>query len=418
MSQDRVDREWSSFEDFCATYRMSPVVDVAPLYLTLRAELGADARSISRTVAALDAAARERGEPRWSTDEGVDRWLRGFLKGTPYGRTGERAAPLYREQVLALAEVCLEPTRQQRLQVAAVVLANETGLPASALTRLRWRDVRLRAASVEMRSPGFERRGPRGFDTITLKAADGLACPVTTLRALRGTGAPYVLDGQGTDTTDRQRVGGYLKPLPRPARGGYRRRERLDQDALNTLVDGLLAPGPQASRDIALLTVSHGAALRGREAIALTQGDIRFHGPTLKITVPDRREPIYLPSQPGAPACPVTAWTTWRKHLTHQNRVGAGQRAFLRVSGSKIWDRPMVPAGLNYVISQRIEQAQLSGDYAYTSLRVGAMRGWIRDGRRELFVARDAGLLSLSAVERHERRETLLSHSVAGMVGL
>ena len=78
----------------------------------------------------------------------------------------------------------------------------------------------------------------------------------------------------------------------------------------------------------------------------------------------------------------------------------------------------MIPAGLNYILTQRVDQAQLTGDFVYTSLRVGAMRGWIREGRRELLVARDAGLLSLSAVERHERRETLISHSVAGMVGL
>lgn len=418
MIDYRADRERAQFEAFCASYRVSPTVDVAPLYLTLRAEQGADARAISRTVAAFDAAARRRGEPRWSTDEGVERWLRGFLKGTPYGRTGERAAPLYREQVLALAEVCREPTRQQRLQVAAVVLGNETGLPAAALTRLGWRDVRLLANSVEIQPPGFERRGPRDFDKITLNATGGPACPVTALRALRGSGSRSVLDGEGTSTTDRQRVGGYLAPLPQPAKGGYRRRERLGQDALNALVEGLLAPGPQATRDLALITISHGAALRGHEAIALTQGDIRFHGPTLKITVPDRREPIYLPSEPGTPACPVTAWTTWQQHLTDQNRVGAGQRAFLRVSGSKIWDRPMIRAGLNYVVGQRVEQAQLTSDYAYSSLRIGAMRGWIRDGRRELLVARDAGLLSLSAVERHERRETLISHSVAGMVGL
>lgn len=418
MTADGVDREWARFQAFSATYRVSPTVEVAPLYLTLRAEQGADARAISRTVAALDAAARQRGEPRWSTDEGVERWLRGFLKGMPYGRTGERAAPLYREQVVALAEACLEPTRQQSLQVAAVVLANETGLPASALARLRWRDVRLRANSVEIRPPGFERRGPRDTATITLKVTGGPACPVTALRALRGTGARFVLDGEGTSTTDRQRIGGYLVPLPGPAKGGYRRRERLDHDALTALVDRLLAAGPQAARDLALITISHGAALRGHEAIGLMQGDIRFHEGMLKIAVPDRREPVYLPGQPGTPACPVTAWRRWQQHLTVQNRLGGKQRAFLRVSGSRIWDRPMIPAGLNYTVRQRVEQAQLTGEYAYTSLRVGAMRGWIRDGRRELLVARDAGLVSLSAVERHERRETLISHSVAGMVGL
>lgn len=417
MTEVRGDREWARFEVFCSAYRLPTTVEVTPLYLTLRAEQGADARAISRTVAALDAAARRRGEPRWSTDEGVERWLRGFLKRTPYGRTSERAAPLYREQVVALVEACLMPTRQQRLQVAAVILTNETGLPASALARLRWRDIRLLANSVEIRPPGFE-RGPRDLDTITLKATGGPACLVTALRALRGSGSRFVLGGEGTSTTDRQRVGGYLAPLPQPAKGGYRRRERLDQDPLNALVEGLLAPGPQAARDLALITISHGAALRGREAIALTQGDIRFHGPTLKITVPDRREPIYLPGQPGSPACPVSAWTTWQQHLADQNRVGDGQRAFLRVSGSKIWDHPMIPAGLNYATAQRVDQAQLTGDFVYTSLRVGAMRGWIRDGRRELLVARDAGLLSLTAVERHERRETLLSHSLAGMVGL
>jgi integrase len=418
VTEDRVDCEWSRFEAFCTAYRVSPTVEVAPLYLTLCAELGADARAISRTVAALDTAAKRRGDPRWSTDEGIERWLRGFLKGTPYGRTSERAAPLYREQVVALAEACLMPTRQQRLQVAAVILANESGLPASALARLRWRDIRLLATSVQITPPDFERRGPRDTDTITLHATGSPACPVTALRFLRGTGSRFVLDGEGSSTTDRQRVGGYLAPLPQPSKGGYRRRKRLDHDALTALVEQLLAPGPQASRDLALITISHGAALRGKEAIGLTQGDIRLRDGHLKIEISGRREPVYLPGQPGTPACPVTAWTTWRTHLKDQNRVGVRQRAFLRVSGSKIWDRPLIPAGLNYATAQRVEQAQLTGDFVYTSLRVGAMRGWSRDGRRELLVARDAGLLSLSAVERHERRETLISHSVAGMVGL
>lgn len=418
MSRLSADRDEESFAEFCEQYGLGQSVEAAPLYLTFLADQGAEARAISRVIANFDRRAVEQGDPRWSATSGVAQWLSGFLRHAHYGRTTERAAPLYEEQVIALAEACLAPTREQRLKAAAVILANETGLPATALAQLRWRHVRLRDSAATISPPDYAHRGARRVNAIELPARSGPTCPVHALRNLRDSSDLYVLDGTGSNTTDRQRVGRYLAPLPRPARGGYRERKRLPPKALARLITDLLAPAPQSARDLALFSLSHAAALRGREALTLSQGDVVVRDGFLRLAIPGRRERVFVEARPSAPHCPVEAWNSWATHLAAQSRSEPDNPTFLRVSGSRIWDRAMIPAGLNYAIDQRARQALLTDRYVFTSLRTGAIRGWIRSGRPDLLIARDAGLLSLTSVARHAERERMLTHSVAGMVGL
>lgn len=104
--------------------------------------------------------------------------------------------------------------------------------------------------------------------------------------------------------------------------------------------------------------------------------------------------------------------------MRDHDRVGDDQPAFRQVSFSRVWRQPLTPAGLNYLVHQRCEQARLDGKYTFTSLRVGMMRAAIRADERRHNIASHADLRSLNSVRRHEDRELLMRSNVAGMLGL
>ncbi len=83
-----------------------------------------------------------------------------------------------------------------------------------------------------------------------------------------------------------------------------------------------------------------------------------------------------------------------------------------------MWSRPAGPARLNAVVHDRCTQAGLDGNHSFTNLPDGWIRDALRGGVPIHEVAAHADLRSLSSVNRHERREKLLTDNVAGRLGL
>jgi hypothetical protein len=59
----------------------------------------------------------------------------------------------------------------------------------------------------------------------------------------------------------------------------------------------------------------------------------------------------------------------------------------------------------------------MKGHFAWQSLRWGSIRTAIRENERAHHVAALAAT-SINAIGRHQRREQLITHSVAGQLGL
>lgn len=415
-----VETESKRFEEFCTDFGVPAAIVTAPLYLTWRSEQGANARAIRRAVGALNTAARMRNEQPWGESEAVGRWLRGYHREAPIGASEQRSDPLYAEKVSALAEACRHPSRSQRLATAAMILSNSTGLPPIALARLKWSDVRIRASRecVEVDPPPFERRGPRSEGPLLVEKGPPGACLIMAMRDLKPDRrpGPFVFGGIGSKD-DMVAITRMLDRIP--GRGpGLWPRPRLTPERLVEVIEEVNRPSPSAARDLALVVISHQAALTGLETMHLHQSDFRSDGHTLTIEVPGRREPVHLWTNPGSPSCPVDAWEIWMAHLQEQGKVHGDSPIFRVVSGSRIWDKPMTYVGLNRTVQTRAQEARLTGGFTFTGLRQGAIRGWLRDGVSELHVASRAGLVSLDAVAYHERRESLMSKSIAGMIGL
>ena len=183
------------------------------------------------------------------------------------------------------------------------------------------------------------------------------------------------------------------------------------------MVSQLIRPGPQQIRDRAVILTSYGAALRGREALALKQGDVEDLPNGLLLRIAGRPRAAWLPPAEDPAYCVREAWRDWLALLPPRQQL-ADQPAFLQVSGSAVWNAPLSPIGLNYLTHQRCAQAHLNGYYTFTSLRIGFIRNSIRNDAQAHRIASIADLKSLLSVERHAVRETILSDNVAGIIGL
>ena len=408
-------RTYNSFVRFCGLYGVPANTASLPLYLTFLVDEGCDARRLRRDLASLDLSAKIRGEQAWSAHSETKRWIRGIHRELPIGASQVRSDPLYEELVSIVCATVLLPTMAQRVGVAAVLLANATQHSVPVLARLRWQDLRFHHDCVEIRPGPRTNRGNHEIDPHT----DGPASLVSALRALRRHRdelGELVFGGKG-GTYDEARLRVALCGLPPPQPGGLPR-PMATRLRLEKAVESVLAPSPQQVRDRAIMAVAFGAALGTNEAIRIRQRDIVADSRGLVVYVGDRREPVRIgPAHYGA-SCATSAWLEWRKVLDLQGRLSSDRSAFLQVSGSRVWNIPMSPAGVNYLVHQRCAQADLVGAYAFTSLRSGSIRTAIREDQALHVVAAHAGLTSLGSVARHERRERVISHSIAGRVGL
>jgi hypothetical protein len=136
------------------------------------------------------------------------------------------------------------------------------------------------------------------------------------------------------------------------------------------------------------------------------------------LRIPGRDRPTGIPADPTMPGDPVSAWTEWLASMRHQGSQRPESPAFPKTSGSRISAKPITEYGLNAIVHDAVERAHLDGRYAFTSLRTGLIRTALRAEERAHVLAAHADLRSLDSVARHERRENLIRHSVAGQLGL
>ncbi|NHA68750.1 site-specific integrase [Phycicoccus flavus] len=408
------DREWRRLEEFCRPLGLSVTEESVVLYLThthlTRSTTGRTARN---TLQLLDLASITRGTTPWSRSPDVARFLQGLHVQAPLGGSA-RADPLYPELVRALVDATMRPSHDKLRSRAAVLLAHTTSLPNTVLAELRWRDISFSRSAVDIHVRDHWYTHLRNLTLHLQQDPDTRICPVNALRVLQradAAGDDLVL-GSETGKCNVSRLGLVTRQLPYQSHPTAKSRARAA-----AVVSQLIQPGPQESRDRAIILTSYGAALRGREALALRQGDIDDLSNGLLLRVAGRQRAVGLATEENPLYCPREAWRDWLGRLD-PHQCQAAQPAFLQVSASAVWNVPLSPMGLNYLIHQRCSQARLKGYYTFTSLRVGFIRNSIRQDVQAHRIASAADLTSLLSVERHAVRETILSDNIAGIIGL
>lgn len=401
------EREAARFETFCSAYGLDQGVAAVSLYLAALAD-DETGPAVRRRLQYLDLVRRLGGCAPWSADPDVRALLRGLHSERPIGTPAPgHVDPLYVELVHALIDATYVPTIHQRRAAAALILHASTGLPATALTRLTWDQVRLTRRQVVIT---VDRRVGRGVPTQgswKLGALpDDPACPVASLLPLRGGG--YVLVDKPA-LWDEARLRGSLKPFVRQSNA---------EGALGLALSEVSQGSPPRLRDRALLTLGYAAALRTHEAMNLRRNDIAVSEGGLVLKVAGRRSEVTVPSAADPRYDPVRAWLAWVARMDRQSRAAPEAPAFPTCNYEVIETRALAAQGLNRVIHSRCAEAELRGRFAWTSLRIGMMRTALRADAAEWVIARQADLVSLGSVARHERRENLLRRNVAGLLGL
>lgn len=399
------DSEYDAFASFCHRLQVPVGVDALCLYLTWLRDRGCVARQIQRTLEALDLHARMVGEEAYSDQREVRRYLRGLYRESHIGAAAERCDPLYRELLEVLVTAVMSPTADQLRDQAAILVAAGTGAAARPLARVTWQDVRWTAdgARITLPPPRTSTRRPRALE---LHHQDGPHCPIRALRRLRestGIEGGYVFGGTG-GLWDGKRV-----------RRALRHIEEHHGDLAASL--RAVSVSPKQLRNRALLILGYGAALRTLDAAHLQVQDLDLTSEGLLLRVPGRRLETGVPADPDMPCDPGSAWNAW---LAATGRLEDRPRrpAFPQINGGYITGRTLSSYGLNHVVQQATRRAQLQGRYGFSSLRIGFIRTALRNDAQSHDIALDVGLRSLQSVTRHERRENLIRHSVAGQLGL
>ena len=82
-----------------------------------------------------------------------------------------------------------------------------------------------------------------------------------------------------------------------------------------------------------------------------------------------------------------------------------------------VYPRAIGEPGLNQLVQRPASALGLCGTFSWQSLRWGAIRTAIRDNERTHHIASLAAT-RLDTIGRHQHREQLITHSVAGQLGL
>ncbi|NYE38023.1 hypothetical protein F4692_003168 [Nocardioides cavernae] len=393
---ERAKLEASAYAAFRSRFDLEDTAETLTLYLTTLLDDQTPTWAIRGRLQLLDLDRRLRGLAPWHQHQDVRTFLRGLFSHRPVGDRHSHYEPLYLELVHALVDACRVPSADQRRALAARMLRERLGLGAATMARLRWSDVDIGKDQVQLRLVTKVGRGEPVVVSRSLGAAVGDArCPVAAIRALRPLGGGEFVFGTSGRPLDINRLGRLLRP------------------------GGAGGSTPAQGRDRALLLIGYAAGLRTGEALSLRQRDVVSHDRGLVLSIQGRRRLTYLVSATDRAHDPATAWSTWLDELEMHGLRDPNGLAFRATNFSVIFEKGMAEVGLNRLVHQRAEEAGLTGRFAWTSLRTGMIRTAVRDGVRSHIIASQADLISLGSVQRHERRETLLSdRNVAGRLGL
>lgn len=397
------EREQAAFESLCADLNLRPDASAVVLYLLLQMSRGQSGLRIRARLRHLDVVRRSAGQSAWSDDKlvldamaGVYRKARLPLPSAP--------DPLYLEDMRALVDMMDRPTVTQLRDRALLLVGGAGRLDAQQLQSLQWTDVRIKrgAVLIEVTRP-VER-------VIVLPATSDELCPVAALSELHRTqGTPHGAVFGGIHVVHVRRV---MHPIPASGRWG----SGASRNRLGTVIREVMQPRRRQLRNRALMLLSFSTYLRSGEVRGLRHCDVRPQSGGLLIAVRGRH-PRTLGVRPLADPryCPVQAWRTWAEA---RGPVAPSQPAFPELLGQTPQKRRIGDDALNRLLHKAVQEAELSGRYAFESIRVGAIRTALRSGAPVHVVAREAGVRDIERILRHLRSEQLLTANVAGELGL
>lgn len=425
--QQRVGEEGACHEErrrflrFCLHHGLQPTPDAVVLYLVhLYDERPRTAAALRYRLVQLDLAAALEGEPIPSQDPSLHRFMLGLRRALADAEEEHTCPPLYLADVHALLRAVDRDNGDQLRDAAFVALAFGSDIPLRELRHLMWHQVRFRRRQVEILVPlSKSGRGARG-EVVIWERRSG-ACPVRALRAWSreaGRENAYVFTERNAAPMSPQRMRLLLGPLLTKRRQIGDALERPTTRALAKYVDFLRRPTLGQCRDRALITVAWAACLTSAEAIALRVEDVVVSGEGLVLQVAGRAGPVGVPPGLRPDYCPVEAWKQWRERRQAASPPSFAAPAFPIVRGAFIDVLPLGPKAPNRIVRERCEQAGLLDNYTFTSLRVGFLRTAARSNVPIDLLVRQSGLQRLSSAAVHARREQLISHSAAAMVGL
>jgi hypothetical protein len=411
--------ERASFLAFCGQYRLPPTADAVALYLVHLHDVR------PRTIAALryrlrllDLAAALAGEQPPSRDASLRLFLRG-LHRTLTSDTERNRTPLYLEDVDALLHAIDRDRTHQLRDTAFVLLADACALPMDVLRQLQWHQVRFRRNELTLTLPQQKwARGPRG--RVVVAARPGPTCPIEAMRAWSrhvGPANGYVFATRRRRPPGMKRAAELLAPLVRSVDTAGHRSPSTPEDVLLPYLAELGAPRPRELRDRAVITLAFAACLTTEEARNLRLGHVRTAPQGLLVHPPGRAQPAGVPRGRVPSRCPVRHWAAWRNALEQRGATDE-DLTFPQIQEQCISQKSLDGIGPAWLVTSRCEQAGLHGDFGFTSLRIGFIRTAARAGIPEQLILQQAGLRRLDSVALHVRREQLMSHNAAGMVGL
>ena len=411
--------ERDQFLTFCAQYKLTATADAVALYLVHLLE------TRSRSVAALryrvrllDLSAVLAGEPPPSRDRSLRLFLRGLHRTLADGTENSRT-PLYLEDIDALLYAVDRDRTHQLRDIAFVLLADTLPVPVDVIRQLQWHQLRLRKNQLVLDLPQQQcARGPRG--QVSVPEGGGPTCPVRAMGAWSrhvGPANGYVFATRGHRTPGMKRAAELLAPLP--SRGPQWRGPPAPagDDILRPYLELLDQPRPRELRDRAIITLAFAACLTSDEARRLRVSHISQVPQGLLVHVPGRSGPVGVPRAAVARRCAVSAWQAWLAKL-QDSGLDSDLPAFPRVQEQAITSSQLDGYAPTWLLLRRCEQAGLRGNYGFTSLRIGFIRTAARTGVPEQVILRQAGLSRMDSVLLHVRREQLVSHTVAGQLGL
>jgi hypothetical protein len=238
------------------------------------------------------------------------------------------------------------------------------------------------------------------------------------LRHLSGPGPGYVFGTTPDRPGGRAWSSDITAALPaRQRTWTWQAVQPLPESQLADALQALDQPSLRQLRNAALVTLSFAACLTGLEASRLTCGQVADGQAGLRVHLPHRRQDVAVPLARGR-HCPVLSWRAWRAALETTGAGTADSPAFPAIHGEGVPGQALELLGLFRCVSELAANAGLSGEFGFTSLRLGFIRTALRAEVPETLILAQSGLVTMRGLELHARRERLVSHSIAGLVGL
>ena len=367
-------RRWAHFDRWCSAHGVRSLPADAGTVMLYLAGLLDDVPppSLSTLRGRASAVNRVHVEcdlPPPGDDPAVAMLMRGLSRSVP-SRAPEDPVRALRIEELRLVCRTLDCPDPIVVRDAALLRLRLAGVPAGALSRLRWRDVRWRDDGVELGLRTALNAEPSSW----LRVPDHHDPALARWQAIAGPHPPLVftlVDRQGRRDPRGLRPYGVNRVIAtRLDSLGPQHADRTpDLAAVARLLD---TTASDVLRDWALLLLGFAGAFRRGELTRLVWDDVREVDEGLVVRLRrSKTDPAGRGRDVGIPwgrsllTCPVRALLGWRQRMSDQlGDAFAGEtRCFPRVgkAGRITTDEPLTEEGLTMVVKRRMAAAGLDG---------------------------------------------------------